>query len=169
MVFALMHSKQILDFKQSVTMLATRMHIMKPWWCCVRLREHLKVMLILPNMPVNGSASNNLSEEYYLLTLLPSIPLKVNPRFGGTYRLPLQGWIRRARYQRESRWQAGILLGLSDLEDGGDMLLRNIGWPSTVLFITTAVRTSNPTIISLVPDVILMEIDYLEKLLEICI
>jgi hypothetical protein len=48
-------------------------------------------------------------------------PLKVNRRFGGTYRLHLQDWrISRARNQRESRRQAEL-------------------WR------TTAVRTSNPT------------------------
>jgi hypothetical protein len=36
----------------------------------------------------------------------PCSPLKVNRGFGGTYRLHLQGRISRARYQRESRWQA---------------------------------------------------------------
>jgi hypothetical protein len=36
----------------------------------------------------------------------PCSPLKVNRRFGGTYRLYLQGRINRARYQRESRLQA---------------------------------------------------------------
>jgi hypothetical protein len=41
-------------------------------------------------------------------------PLKVNRRFGGTYRLDLQGRISRARYQRESRRQAeSPQLGLS--------------------------------------------------------
>jgi hypothetical protein len=35
---------------------------------------------------------------------MPCTPLKVNRCFGGTYRLHLQGRIRRARYQRE-RWQ----------------------------------------------------------------
>jgi hypothetical protein len=36
----------------------------------------------------------------------PCSPLKVNRRFGGTYRLLLQGRISRARYQLESRRQA---------------------------------------------------------------
>jgi hypothetical protein len=35
----------------------------------------------------------------------PCSPLKVNRRFGGTYRLHLQGRISQARYQREIRWQ----------------------------------------------------------------
>jgi hypothetical protein len=42
--------------------------------------------------------------------ITPCSPLKVNRRFGGTYRLHLQGRkISRARNQRESRWQAGVL------------------------------------------------------------
>jgi hypothetical protein len=49
-------------------------------------------------------------------------PLKVNRRLGWTYRIHLQGWISRARYQHESRWQACFyaiyLLGLFDPEDG---------------------------------------------------
>jgi hypothetical protein len=36
----------------------------------------------------------------------PCSPLKVNRRFGRTYRLHLQGRISRARYQRDNRWQA---------------------------------------------------------------
>jgi hypothetical protein len=56
--------------------------------------------------------------------------LKINQRFGGTYCLRLQGQISRA-YQREGRWQAGILLGLFDPEDEGDMLLRNVSWLPT--------------------------------------
>jgi cellulose synthase/poly-beta-1,6-N-acetylglucosamine synthase-like glycosyltransferase len=35
--------------------------------------------------------------------ITPCSPLKVNRRFGGTYRLHLQDQISRARYQRESR------------------------------------------------------------------
>jgi hypothetical protein len=49
-------------------------------------------------------------------------------------RLYLQGQINRASYQRESRWSQlatcfhpGIMLGLFDSEDGGDMFLRNVG------------------------------------------
>jgi hypothetical protein len=43
--------------------------------------------------------------------ITPCSPLKVNRRFGGTYRLHLQGRkISRARNQREIRWQAEALL-----------------------------------------------------------
>jgi hypothetical protein len=39
--------------------------------------------------------------------ITPSSPLRANRRFGGTYRLHLQGRrISRARNQRDSRWQA---------------------------------------------------------------
>jgi hypothetical protein len=55
-------------------------------------------------------------------------PLKVNLRFGGAYRLHLQGRrISRIRNQRESGWQAELclfLLGLFfDPEEGRDMFL----------------------------------------------
>jgi hypothetical protein len=42
--------------------------------------------------------------------ITPCSPLKVNRRFGGTYRIHLQGRISRATYQHESRWQARIIL-----------------------------------------------------------
>jgi hypothetical protein len=38
--------------------------------------------------------------------ITPYSLLKVNLRFGGTYRIHLQGRINRPRYQHESRWQA---------------------------------------------------------------
>jgi hypothetical protein len=62
--------------------------------------------------------------------ITPCSLVKVNRRFGGTYRLHLQGRISRARYQRillASCFHAGVLLGLFDPEDGGDMFLRNVG------------------------------------------
>jgi hypothetical protein len=67
--------------------------------------------------------------------ITPCSLLKVNRRFGETYHLHLQGGkISRARNQRESRWQAeicshaGFLLGsFFGPEDGGDMILRNVG------------------------------------------
>jgi hypothetical protein len=71
--------------------------------------------------------------------ITPCSPLRVNRRFGGTYRLHLQcRKTSRAWNQSESRWQAelcfhaGFLLGLFfDPEDRGDMFLRNVGWLST--------------------------------------
>jgi hypothetical protein len=42
-------------------------------------------------------------------------PLKVNLRFGEILQLA-------------TCFHAGILLGLFDPEDGGDMFLRNVGW-----------------------------------------
>jgi hypothetical protein len=47
--------------------------------------------------------------------ITPCSLLKVNRRFGGTYRLYIQGRrISRARNQRESRWQAEALMGCFD-------------------------------------------------------
>jgi hypothetical protein len=55
----------------------------------------------------------------------PCSPLKVNRRFGRTYRLHLQGRrIRRARNQRESRWQA-------QTRKMETLILGNVGWLST--------------------------------------
>jgi hypothetical protein len=83
-------------------------------------------------------------------------PLKVNRRFGGTYRLHLQSRIiSRARYRRKSRWQAeicfraGFLFGLFfDTEDGGGRLtfngLHGVISQKIELFITTSVGTSKP-------------------------
>jgi hypothetical protein len=69
--------------------------------------------------------------------ITPCSLLKVNRRFGGTYRLHLQGRkISRARNQSESRWQATTLT-LNGLH--------GVISQKMVLFITTAVRTSNPT------------------------
>jgi hypothetical protein len=50
--------------------------------------------------------------------ITPCSPLSVNRRFGGTYRLPPAFTL--VSY-------SGYLL---DLEDGGDMFLRNVGWHS---------------------------------------
>jgi hypothetical protein len=52
--------------------------------------------------------------------ITPCSLLKVIIRFGGTYHLHLQ-----ARFP--TSFHSGILLGLFDPEDGGDMYLRNIG------------------------------------------
>jgi hypothetical protein len=42
--------------------------------------------------------------------IMPYSPLKASRLFGGTYRLHFQGRISRASYQRESRWQAEIIV-----------------------------------------------------------
>jgi hypothetical protein len=56
--------------------------------------------------------------EEFICNIMPCSPVKVSRRFGGTYRLRLQGRkIRRTRNQRDSGWQAE--------------LLRNVGWLST--------------------------------------
>jgi hypothetical protein len=64
--------------------------------------------------------------------ITPCSPLKVNRRFGGTYRLYLLGRrINQARNQREagSKQRAVSLLGL--FFDRSDVFLRNVGWVST--------------------------------------
>jgi hypothetical protein len=93
--------------------------------------------------------------------ITPCSPLRVNRRFGGTYRLHLQG--RKNKFRKKSRESRCTLVScwtyFFNPEDGGDMFLRNVGWHSTdyttlsiksLRFITTAVRTSNPTWINLV-------------------
>jgi hypothetical protein len=64
---------------------------------------------------------------------VPCSPVKLNQRFEGIYRLCIQGLrITQARKQHEAgRGQAllGFLLGLPlDLENGGDMFLRKVGF-----------------------------------------
>jgi hypothetical protein len=56
--------------------------------------------------------------------MTPCSPLSFNRRFGGTYRLHLQG--RRNRFSKPASWT--YFFGP---EDGGDMFLRNVGWNST--------------------------------------
>jgi hypothetical protein len=90
--------------------------------------------------------------------ITPCSPLSVNRRFGGTYRLHLQGRKNKLR-KLVIYFHAGFLLNLFFFtEDGGDMFLRNVVLlnglhgvisQKTVLFTTTAVRTSNPTTYSL--------------------
>jgi hypothetical protein len=45
--------------------------------------------------------------------ITPCSLLKVNRRFGGTYRIHLKGRISRGRYHRESGWQAKTLVSCS--------------------------------------------------------
>jgi hypothetical protein len=54
--------------------------------------------------------------------MTPCSPLSVNRRFGGTYRLHLQG-----RRNKFSKKPASKQVALFDPEDGGDMFLRKIG------------------------------------------
>jgi hypothetical protein len=67
-----------------------------------------------------------------LWDITPCSPLKVNRRFGETYRLHLLGRrISQTRKKQKSACfllPAGILFALFlDPEDGGDMFLRNVG------------------------------------------
>jgi hypothetical protein len=75
------------------------------------------------------------------------IPPQVNRLSGGTYRLHFQGRISRAKYQRESRWQAEwrwrrYVPPERRLACNG---IHGVISQKVVLFITTAVRTSYPT------------------------
>jgi hypothetical protein len=82
------------------------------------------------------------------------IPLKVNRRFGGTY-LHLRGRISLERYQRESRWQANCLVRLIRLRRWMRYVppkprmtfneLHGLISHKITLFMSTAVRSSNPT------------------------
>jgi hypothetical protein len=55
-------------------------------------------------------------------------PLKVNTRFGGIYRLHLQGRRISLKNLHAKCFLAGLLLGLFfDPEDGNNMFLRNVG------------------------------------------
>jgi hypothetical protein len=109
------------------------------------------VVHLRQSIPMFGS--NNTSLRY----ITPCSLLKFNRRFGETYHLHLQGRrISRARNQRESRWQAGHLarLILPPWRWRRYVLpkrrlifnrLQGVISQKMVLFITTAVRTSNPT------------------------
>jgi hypothetical protein len=57
--------------------------------------------------------------------IAPCSPLSVNRRFGGTYRLLLQG--RRMRLLATCSHSGFLLCLFFDLEDGGNMFLRNVG------------------------------------------
>jgi hypothetical protein len=66
--------------------------------------------------------------------ITPCSPSRARRRYGGTYRLHLQGGrINRARNKRESTllvtcFEVGSLLFLyNDLEYGGDIFVRNVG------------------------------------------
>jgi hypothetical protein len=87
--------------------------------------------------------------------ITPCSPLNVNRRFGGTYRLHLQGRrISRERNQRERRCQEPSRLILLPWRRRQYVTpkhrlifngLHGVISQKIVLFITTAVRTSNPT------------------------
>jgi hypothetical protein len=68
--------------------------------------------------------------SFFIWDIMPCRPVKVTRRFGGIYRLHLQG---RIVGQAEEMKQAllvvcFIMLGLLfDPEDGGDVSLRNVG------------------------------------------
>jgi hypothetical protein len=99
-------------------------------------------------------------------SITPCSPLKMNRRFGGTYRLHLQvRRISRARNQRESSWQVTSACNLISLWFLARLIRRPRRWrrydtskrwltfdglhgvifQKIVLFKTTDLRTSNPT------------------------
>jgi hypothetical protein len=94
---------------------------------------------------VNGSfkfQTNGLMKSAIFWDITPCSQLTVNRHFGGTYHLHLQGRrINRARNQRESRWQAEPVPPKRRLTFNG---LHGVISQKIVLFITTAVRTSDP-------------------------
>jgi hypothetical protein len=76
--------------------------------------------------------------------ITPCSPLEVNRLFGGTYRLHLQGRrISRARNQSKIRWQGRRYIPPKRRFTFNG--LHGVISQKIVLFITTAVRTSNPT------------------------
>jgi hypothetical protein len=81
-------------------------------------------------------AVSDYSVSSILLDITPCSLWSVNRRFGGTYRLHLQcRKITWARNQHERCKAAFRLVSFSayflDPEEGGDMLLRTVGWHST--------------------------------------
>jgi hypothetical protein len=117
------------------------------FWCVVVFpiaysvcynREHGHYCCLNPSRLILYVVGNNyLVKSTIFWDITPYSPLKLNWRFGGTYYLHLQGRrISRARNKRESRWQA------EPLAVNG---LHSIISQKMELFITTAVRTSDPT------------------------
>jgi hypothetical protein len=69
--------------------------------------------------------------EFHILGYKAAYTVEGQLFFGGTFRLSLQGW--RIQHEAGGQFHTGFLFGLFfDTEDGSDMFLRNIGWPSTV-------------------------------------
>jgi hypothetical protein len=62
--------------------------------------------------------------------ITPCNPLKVSRRLGGTYRLHLQGR-RISQAGNQQKAVRALLVLVFYPEDGGDMLLRDVGWLST--------------------------------------
>jgi hypothetical protein len=92
-------------------------------------------------MRTEHSAGKIMTEQSSIFwNITPCSPLEVNRSFGRKYRLHLQGRkVSRTRNQRESRWQTETFNGIHGVIS-----------QKTELFITTTVRTSNPTWLSMI-------------------
>jgi hypothetical protein len=80
-------------------------------------------------------------EEYYLLDITPRSPVKVNRRFGGTYRHLLSHWFLARLIVRPWIWKPYVRPKRRLTFNG----LHGVISQKTVLFISTAVWISNPT------------------------
>jgi hypothetical protein len=89
-------------------------------------------------------------KSFTFWSLMPYSPLKFNRGFGRTHRLHLHGRMSRARYRRENDLPPAFTLVPCSAYSSTKMEatfngLHGVISQNTVLFITTGVRTSNPT------------------------
>jgi hypothetical protein len=81
------------------------------------------------NKPSKETATANSLKSIIFWDVTPCNLLICNRRFGGTYRLHLQG---RREFQQEPACKQVVLAEIFfDPEDGGDMFIRNVGCIST--------------------------------------
>jgi hypothetical protein len=102
------------------------------------------VVFLSPSRQILDSISN--LKSTIVRDIMPCSPLKANLRFGGTYRLHLHGLLPRSRWYfgrlilRPWRWRWYVPPKRRLTFNG----LHSVVSQKTVLFIITAVRTSNP-------------------------
>jgi hypothetical protein len=118
-------------------------------WCkCVFLRKQMPYEKL--DLHLRGPTTttvNRIRKEYYLLGYNTVQSVESQPTFR---RKPSKITV----WKLQACFRSGILFSLFDPEDGGDMFQWNVSWLSTEymalhprrIFITTAVRTSNPKI-----------------------